>query len=312
MLGSGQDHTVRLVGDDLVVRCAKRPGDATSVRQQAALLDVVSRTIAADPRIRLAVPVPLSVDPANGCLTYRKLAGTPLLEVSARRRRRCAGRVGTAVGQLLAVLHSIPAARLADLVEVDHLPLTDWRDEAAASYPSVAGRIPARHRPAIEAFLAAAVPDDVQPPDSSADDLAFSHSLVFSHNDLGIEHILVTDDPGRPLTVTGVIDWSDAAVVDPAYDFGLLYRDLGPVALRAALTAYPAPLRRLAELARRARFHARCAVLEDLAYGLLGADQWHRRYVDKSLLAMRWLYPPGTLPTGTLAPGAHKRGTARR
>jgi hypothetical protein len=26
--------------------------------------------------------------------------------------------------------------------------------------------------------------------------------------------------------VTGIIGWSDAAIVDPAYDFGLLYRIL--------------------------------------------------------------------------------------
>jgi len=30
--------------------------------------------------------------------------------------------------------------------------------------------------------------------------------------------------------VTGIIDWSDAAIVDPAHDFGLLHRDLGPAA----------------------------------------------------------------------------------
>jgi len=51
---------------------------------------------------------------------------------------------------------------------------------------------------------------------------------VFSHNDLGIEHVL-----GTPATaaVTGVIDWGDAALIDPACDFGLLYRDLGAAAL---------------------------------------------------------------------------------
>jgi aminoglycoside phosphotransferase (APT) family kinase protein len=36
--------------------------------------------------------------------------------------------------------------------------------------------------------------------------------LVLSHNDLGIEHVLV--DPAT-LEVTGVVDWSDAAIVDP-------------------------------------------------------------------------------------------------
>jgi hypothetical protein len=38
----------------------------------------------------------------------------------------------------------------------------------------------------------------------------------------------------------------------------------------------------------RARFHARCGLLEDLAYGL---EENRRPYVDKSLLALAWLFP---------------------
>ncbi|MFF2101185.1 hypothetical protein [Streptomyces sp. NPDC058202] len=40
--------------------------------------------------------------------------------------------------------------------------------------------------------------------------------------------------------MSGVLDWNDAAVVDPAYDFRLLHRDLGPVALCAAISSYRA------------------------------------------------------------------------
>jgi 2-haloacid dehalogenase len=74
----------------------------------------------------------------------------------------------------------------------------------------------------VEAFLTA------PPPHRSG-------TLVFCHNDLGIEHILIAPATG---TITGVIDWGDAALADPARDFGLLYRDLGPAALATALTAY--------------------------------------------------------------------------
>src|SRR5438876_1167930 len=79
-------------------------------------------------------------------------------------------------------------------------------------------------RGAIGAFLAAP-----PPPGPGA--------LVFSHNDLGIEHVLA--DP-RTWAVTGVLDWGDAAITDPAYDIGLLYRDLGPAALDAVIGTYPA------------------------------------------------------------------------
>ena len=107
--------------------------------------------------------------------------------------------------------------------------------------------------------------------------------LVFSHNDLGIEHVLV--DP-ETATVTGILDWTDAALVDPAYDFGLLQRDLGPEALRAALVDYPADQR--AAIGQRAEFYARCSVLEDLAWGDAAGRE---PYVRKGLEALGWLFP---------------------
>jgi aminoglycoside phosphotransferase (APT) family kinase protein len=161
---------------------------------------------------------------------------------------------------------------MSDLVETDDHPLTAWLQEAAETYATVAERVPEVHRRSVEAFLAAApLPD--------------GYALAFSHNDLGIEHVLV--DPAG-WTVTGIIDWSDAAIVDPAYDFGLLHRDLGPAA-RAALDSYRTAANDVAALGERAVFYARCSVFEDLAYGIeTGRD----RYVDKSLAALQWLFPP--------------------
>ena len=148
--------------------------------------------------------------------------------------------------------------------------MAEWRDEATASYVTVIDVIPSAQRGSVEAFLAAPPPE-------------YPGTLVFSHNDLGIEHIVVVPATGA---ITGVIDWSDAALTDPARDFGLLYRDLGPAALTAALASYQAG--DIGTLRERAAFHARCGLLEDLAYG-------HRTglsaYVDKSLAALPWLFP---------------------
>jgi aminoglycoside phosphotransferase (APT) family kinase protein len=162
---------------------------------------------------------------------------------------------------------------MAALVDVDNQPLAEWRGEAADTYAAVAGEVPAGYRRRVEAFLDAPLPADGWVP-------------VFSHNDLGIEHVLV--DAGA-WTVTGVIDWSDAAIVDPAIDFGLLYRDLGPAA-GAAMGRYRTEVNDLAALQERAVFYARCRVFEDLAYGL---ETERDRYVDKSLAAMAWLFPAG-------------------
>jgi len=83
---------------------------------------------------------------------------------------------------------------------------------------------------------------------------------------------------------------SDAAIADPAYDFGLLHRDLGPTALDLALRGYGAGVHEADEIKARADFYARCSVLEDMAYGL---QDGHAKYLDKCLPALNWLFPTG-------------------
>jgi aminoglycoside phosphotransferase (APT) family kinase protein len=180
--------------------------------------------------------------------------------------------IAATLGAFLAALHSAPAERTAGLVEPDDRPLALWLWEAAESYDTVADEVPAAHRPRVEEFLGTPPPLD-------------GHVPVFSHNDLGIEHVLV--DPAG-WTVTGVIDWTDAAIVDPAYDFGLLYRDLGPEALDAAMRSYRAEAGDVAGLTERAAFYARCGALEDLAYGV---ESGFGEYSAKSVIAMEWLFP---------------------
>jgi len=153
------------------------------------------------------------------------------------------------------------------VLDADLEPLRVWRDDAAEQYAAVRSHVPARVRPAIEAFLGAPPP-------------ARSEVAVLSHDDLGIEHVLVDRGTGA---VTGVIDWTDAGLVDPAADCGRVLRDLGPAALDAVLA-------RLGEgLRERAVFHARCGVLEDMAHGL---GTGRRAYVDKSLAALDALFAP--------------------
>ncbi|MFD3524467.1 phosphotransferase [Streptomyces sp. NPDC058653] len=149
-----------------------------------------------------------------------------------------------------------------------------WLDEARETYAAVVPAVPRAYREPVLAFLDAPPPAGGPPP-------------VFSHNDLGIEHVLVDPDTWR---VTGVIDWSDAAIVDPAHDFGLVLRDLGPDALRRALRGYAADAHVAEAIAERAAFYARCGVLEDLAYGV---ETGRRSYLDKSLAGLRWLFPAG-------------------
>jgi aminoglycoside phosphotransferase (APT) family kinase protein len=268
-LGEGADHVAYLVDERLVVRFSKEPDAilrAARVRREARVLAVVA---AISP---LPVPEPALVAADEGCLAYFKLPGILVLDLPQEQRSVHARAIATDLGRLLRALHAVTSERMAGLVDRDDFTPEQWLDQAAEHYAAVAAAVPSAHRGVIRAFLAARVPDAPS-------------ELVFSHNDLGIEHVLAD---ALTRKVTGILDWTDAALVDPARDFGLLHRDLGPTALDAALAAYRPGPDAAAALQDRALFYARCALLEDLAFGL----EAHRpRYVEKSLAALAWLFP---------------------
>lgn len=94
---------------------------------------------------------------------------------------------------------------------------------------------------------------------------------MLCHNDLGIEHILVTGNE-----ITGIIDWGGAALADPACDYARLYRDLGEKILDSVVEE---------SLRERAIFYGKCLIFEDLFYGLT-----HDVYKKKSLAALDWMF----------------------
>ncbi|GAA2889384.1 hypothetical protein GCM10010517_53480 [Streptosporangium fragile] len=269
LLGEGADNIAYEINKELIVRFGKDPDPAS----RTAHVTRESRLLAAVVDISpLPVPKPSFTAAEQGCLAYFKLPGLPLIHLPLPQRSAHDAVIGRRVGELLAALHHAPIDRMAELVDVDDQPVALWLEEAAQTYAMIAAKVPEAHRPAIEAFL------DAPPP-------ADGYALAFSHNDLGIEHLLV--DPVT-MAVTGVIDWSDAAICDPAHDFGLLYRDLGPAALHSALRSYRTDVHQSEVIGARAAFYAKCGVLEDMAYGI---ETGQNVYLDKSLAALDWLYP---------------------
>lgn len=269
LLGEGEDNLSYEAGHGLIVRFSKEPDPdvrSESINRETRLLTTVARISP------VGIPDPVFTAAEHGCLAYYKLAGQPLIDMPAALRTIHAGPVASTLGELLAALHSIAHDRVADLVTEDAQPIQLWLAEAVGNYRAVSEQIPAEYRAAIETFFAARPPDDCT-------------SLVFSHNDLGIEHILFDPQDAR---ISGVIDWSDAALTDPAYDFALLYRDLGPTALDRALSTYSTLVTADPAIRERARFYARCSVFEDIVYGL---ETEHVKYVHKSLAALPWLFP---------------------
>ena len=205
------------------------------------------------PRLPLPVPAPRFAGEERGVLAYPLVPGRPLLG------RRPPPGSARRLGEFLRGLHDIDPAQVNGLVPVEEADPARWLDELESP-------------PDLVRYLRACVP----PP---------ARRRVVAHADLGAEHIL--DDGAR---LTGVIDWSDAAITDPALDFARLHRDFGPDFLADALDAYGGLDNPRADMDRIA-FFARCAALEDLAYG---RDTGRREYTDAARRSITRLFPPWT------------------
>ena len=255
-LGEGLDHAAYEVDGSLIVRASKEADHAVraaATRREADLLAVVAGLSS------LPVPEPVFVDPQAGVIAYAKLPGLPMMDYPVADPSRLA----PALGGFLGGLHRAPSEKVEHLVERDTYPLAAWREDAGRDYRDVAERLPAAGRRLVEEFLGTPPPAEPQAP-------------AFCHNDLGAEHLLVDVEAA---TVTGVIDWADAAITDPARDLAMIYRDLGPDVFDLTLKHYGG---RFDNADRgRAAFYARCKLLEDAAHGF--AAPGAGRYAEAAL-----------------------------
>jgi aminoglycoside phosphotransferase (APT) family kinase protein len=198
-------------------------------------------------RVSIPIPRPRFADEDTDVLGYTRIPGQPL-----HGRSPLAG-APRRLGRFLRELHAIDPATVADLIPTDDADPGAWLADLDAPCDLVRLLHETRPRPSLH--------------------------LVVAHADLGAEHILELDG-----TLTGIIDWSDAAVTDPALDLARLYRDFGPGFLEELAQVYGP----LAEAMPRIEFFARCAALEDLAYGRATG---RREYVTNAQRSFAWLFP---------------------
>lgn len=241
--GEGFDNAAYEVNGELIVRASKETDPALrseSTQREAQLLAVVAGLST------LPVPEPVFVDAKAGLLAYFKLSGDPLMDHPVAEPARLA----PALGGFLSRLHQAPLKRVDHLVERDAYPLLAWREDAQRDYQEISGHLSTAHRSLVENFLGRTPPPE--PP-----------AAGFCHNDLGAEHMLVGVEENA---VTGIIDWTDAAIADPARDLALIYRDLGPEVFELTLVHYEGYFDGADR--ERAVFYARRKLLEDMAYGV--------------------------------------------
>jgi aminoglycoside phosphotransferase (APT) family kinase protein len=256
--GAGWDHVAWRVdaadGSAWIVRAASldEPGDTDvgDVRREVAVMQLARRHLGD------LVADAVVLDDSTGCMAYRRVPGLPLQDpiasgaIEADDLHRLAGQIGALVGTIAA----IDPTTASEPIPIDAAGADEWLAELAPALDVIDTRLTSAERQAVERFMASPAPSA-----PSADE------LVLAHNDLGGEHVLV--DPATT-TISGIIDWSDAAVADPAAEAGRLLRDLGADHLDAVIAGIAPSPDLEPGLRARAWWYARCLIVEDLAYAV--------------------------------------------
>jgi aminoglycoside phosphotransferase (APT) family kinase protein len=231
VIDDGWDSLVYEVNGEWIFRFPRRAEVERWLEVELTLLPELAGSLP------VAVPRPELVA-RNGllCVGYRKLPGEPATIVDDR--------IGADLAAFLRALHGFPAERARDLGVPSFEPAM-WR----ARFADLSDDFRRRALP----LLAADERTRAEVLFAEIDGLRFEPVLV--HADLGPEHVLVRN--GR---VTGVIDWSDVRVGDPALDLAWPLH----AAPAAVARAYPVD----EEARRRALFYHRFAPWYEVTYGL--------------------------------------------
>lgn len=205
MIGSddfdnGWDSSAKLVDGHLVERAARRPEVESPLRRETVLLPWLAR------RLPLPVPEPWVAGEHPLRIRHELLVGAPCPGTDEEH--------GRAMGAFLRELHAVPVAD-AQRLGVPLWSLSDtWPRFAAEVLP----RLPMHSRATGAALL---------------DRCASAPKSALVHADLGPEHIRVAGHQ-----VTGVIDWTDACIGDPAIDLAWLLFGTGRVVSTAVAETY--------------------------------------------------------------------------
>lgn len=218
-LGEGWDNRLFVVNEDLVIRVARREVDDARLLAEVRLLEAVG------PSLPLPVPRPKfdlqpSADLPRAVMGYHLIPGSPLragMVTPANVESFAAG-----LAPFLDRLHAQPL----DIARAAGLPIfspSEWlarhRELVDQAEPALEQSLDRESLSRFQAWWSAFAVDPVA--------LDFTPCLV--HGDLAEEHVLVSADPWR---VSGVIDFGDAMVADPALDLAGLPDDLARSVMR--------------------------------------------------------------------------------
>jgi aminoglycoside 2''-phosphotransferase len=258
LLGEGWDSVAVLVNDQHVFRFAKRPDAAVRQARETELLSLLAD--------RLPLPIPRYTytwtDPAwpgKRIVGYRLTPGEPLMLTRPEYHATQAARLGAFVS----ALHAVPLeeARRHGVMSRDAASLREaYRGFFATVRANMLPLFTVPEQAAIVAFWSGYLEDDA----------CFTFTPTLVHRDLVPEHVLFDPTTGH---LTGVIDWGDAGIDDPAVDFAGVRRQLGEEFALQMLATYRHALD--ATVLRRMDFYAGMEPFHEIQFAQTHGDAAH-------------------------------------
>lgn len=224
-LGSGWDYDAYLIDDETVIRFPRRRDVSEGLAREEAILDFVGSALGSS----LPVPRITLRGTAGAHFPHRFFGHDHLRGVRADDPRApTSDGLARELGDALTRIHSISPEAAAD----------------AGFGPEEEGcaeRLEETERLVLKTDgIAAAAPAPIRwvraGPTAPAE---YAGPARFIHNDLCPDHIIVDEGDGR---LVGLIDWSDAALGDPALDFIVLVHWRGWPFVESVLDGYGASL----------------------------------------------------------------------
>lgn len=222
-----------------------------NLRKEQAVLSIVA------PRIDFAVPRFEHVATWHGqpYAGYRRIPGRPL---SGRQFTgiKLAAEVAESIAVALSSLHAIPASRVVEACGVE-ATIEAW----GQCYHELRDTVRARVTPLLDSRSRNAVEFGF---DRFLDEeLATLEDVTLVHCDLGCEHILIEE---AGMAVTGLIDFEDVTIGDPAIDFVGVFVTFGMETVKRVRASYARALD--ANFISRLRFYTWMASCHEILYGL--------------------------------------------
>jgi len=224
-LGEGWASFVIEVNGELVFRFPKRPDVDDNLRKEVQLVPRLAR--------HLATPVPRFDFVWRGgrqyegwFVGYRKIEGVPIGRWCTRGSH--SARMASNLAALLSAIHRFPYRRMKGL----KLPVTGPAGRRRRMR-SLYSRMEEEGFSLLTAKERKKAVDFFEEQISNADNFRFSPTFI--HDDLAASHILCDKAMNR---ISGVIDWEDGSIGDPAGDFYGIVQDCGVDYARKVLEKY--------------------------------------------------------------------------